>query len=283
MSEKLKKLYDELNETSNRDLLSEIVPNIITRIDDFSRSLLSKWKTVELESEVLGKQYFAFKKGSVLSRPVNSALFNIDLPKKHIAAYIANDFSGLSKEEVAVLLYTLVMAFSAATDILKPGNRKSPATYFEKFVGSMFARAFNVQPTNVLTMLNDESLPTDYVYKTSKGKADLHLQMKLSTRERAIEAWAHQRIIDGLFGVDTYKGILVIMAETNRRAMSVTEVCVPRQWGIYQKHIAKLHRIYYLDIPVRTANLHMEEPYIQVKHLSELLFEKDRILAPSSH
>ncbi len=64
--------------------------------------------------------------------------------------------------------------------------------------------------------------------------------------------------------------------------MSVVDVCVPNQWGVYQKFIAKLHRIYYLDVPDRTKDLHKTEPYIQVKHLSEFFFEKERVLLPSA-
>ena len=175
------------------------------------------------------------------------------------------------------------MSFCAVIDILRVGDKKSPATFFEKFIGNIFARGFNIAPTTTLEMLNDEILATDYIFKTDKGKSAIHLQVKLSTRERAIEAWAHQRIIDGIFGIDTYRGVLVVMSETNlkSKSMSVADVCVPKQWGIYQRYIAKLYRVYYLDVPPRTENLHLEDPHIQVKHLSEFFFESDRLLTKS--
>jgi hypothetical protein len=279
----LVELYESLKEIGNKDLLSAKVPQIIVKLDSASRFLLSKCKSIELKSLILGKEYFVFALGEKISRPINKNIFNIDLPSKHSTLYLKNSLSVLEKEDLMKLLYTLSMSFCAAIDILRVGNKKTPATFFEKFIGNLFSRELNVKPTNALEMLNDESLATDFIFKTEKKKADIHLQIKLSTRERAIEAWAHQRIIDGIFGVETYRGILVVMSETNikRSNMSVVDVCVPNQWGLYQKYISKLYRVYYLDVPTRTENLHLVEPYIQVKHLSEFFFEKNRVLLRS--
>ena len=279
----LVKLYESLKEIGNKDLLSVKVPQTIVKLDITSRSLLRKCKLIDLKSLIPEKEYFVFKFGEKISRPINKNIFNIDLPRKYSTLYLENNLTVLEKEDLMKLLYTLSMSFCAAIDILRVGNKKTPATFFEKFVGNLFARELNVKPTNTLEMLNDENLATDYIFKTEKKKADIHLQIKLSTRERAIEAWAHQRIIDGIFGVETYRGILVVLSETNikRSNMNVVDVCVPNQWGLYQKYISKLYRVYYLDVPTRTENLHLVEPYIQVKHLSEFFFEKDRFLIRS--
>lgn len=276
-------LYEYLKDAANHDLLADVVPEIVTELDKASRSMLKQCKIVPLKSMIPPKEYFVFVRGQSISRPINKGIFNLNLPRAHTSLYKANNLADLEKEEVATLLYTLSMSFCAAIDLLSVGNKKTPATFFEKYIGNLFARELNVQPTTALEMLNNESLPTDYIYKSGEGNASLHLQIKLSTRERAIEAWAHQRIIDGIFGVEKYRGILVVMSETNikRQNMSVVDVCVPNQWGLYQKYIAKLHRIYYLDIPLRTEALHSVEPYIQVKHLSEFAFEKNRVLRPS--
>lgn len=279
----LSDLYDSLKASGNEDLLKGDVPELVVKIDAASRSLLNKCEAIELKSLIPSKKYLVFTRDNKISRPVNKDLFDLNLPNKHSTSYLKNNLSLLDKGKLAILLYTLSMSFCAAIDILRVGNKKTPATFFEKFIGNLFARELNVQPTNELEMLNNESLATDYIFKTNRGKADIHLQIKLSTRERAIEAWAHQRIIDGIFGVETYRGLLVVMSETNikRSGMSVVDVCVPNQWGLYQKYIARLHRIYYLDVPDRTRNLHLEEPHIQIKHLSEFFFEKDRVLSRS--
>ncbi|HET6402339.1 MAG TPA: hypothetical protein VFH95_13210 [Candidatus Kapabacteria bacterium] len=273
-------LYETLKRQN--DLLSPVVKETITEIDIASRRLLKNCQNAILNSNIPGKHYKVFVKDTRLSRPINVELFDIDLPSAHTALYRRGDLSSLNKKEVARLLYTLYMSFCAAIDVSQSDNKKTPATFFEKFIGNIFAIELGVQPVTALPMLNEESLATDYIYQSAEGKAHIHLQVKLSTRERAIEAWAHQRIIDGIFGVDSYRGILVVGAETNLKKanMSVTDVCVPNQWGVYQKYIAKLHRIYYLDIPARTENLHAVPPYIQVKHLSEFFFEKDTVLQP---
>jgi hypothetical protein len=46
------------------------------------------------------------------------------------------------------------------------------------------------------------------------GKNRIHLPVKTSTRERVIQAWAHQRVLDGVYGVGRFKGVLVALAET---------------------------------------------------------------------
>jgi hypothetical protein len=281
--EKISILYESLNKTGNDDLLSNDVTEIVLELDSVSRSFLMGCSTSELTSKLAPKSYFVFRSGGKMSRPINRALFNIKLPPKHSSLYGAKDLSRLSKEEVARLLYTLTMSFCAAIDICHSGDKKTPATFFEKFIGNLFARELNVRPITKLPMLYGGSLPTDYVFQAADGKSGIHLQTKLSTRERAIEAWGHQKIIEGIFGSTSYRGVLAVLSETNinRAKMNVVDVCVPNQWKLYQRYIARIHRIYYLDVPARTENLHLEEPYVQVKHLAEFFFEKDRILNPS--
>lgn len=179
MSERLSEQYDAMNEIGNRELFSLEVPKLIAEIDLTSRELLSRCTTKELRSLIPNKEYFVFKNGDKLSRPINKALFDLELPKLHSKHYQDNNLATLSKDEVASLFYTLAMSFCAAIDTLYPGNKKTSATFFEKFIGAIFARELHVQPTNALEMLNDESLATDYIYKTLKGSADIHLQVKV--------------------------------------------------------------------------------------------------------
>ncbi len=179
----LSDLYGFLKNAGNSSLLSQRVPEIVVDLDEASRSLLRKCRMVELESLIPGKSYFVFTRGKNISRPINKTLFNIELPSLHSSLYKNHRMAELTREETGILLYTLSMSFCAAIDLLSVGNKKTPATFFEKYIGNLFARELGVQPTNELEMLNDDSLATDYIFKTAGGKADLHLQIKLSTRE----------------------------------------------------------------------------------------------------
>ena len=106
-------------------------------------------------------------------------------------------------------------------------------------------------------------IPTDFVFDLGSGKNRVHLPIKLSTRERVVQVWAHQRALDGMHGTARFKGILVVMSETNKQKdISATEVCLPNQWMAYQMYIAQLFRIYYLDLPEKYVTLKDAYPFI---------------------
>jgi hypothetical protein len=106
-------------------------------------------------------------------------------------------------------------------------------------------------------------IPTDFVFDLGSGKNRVHLPIKLSTRERVVQVWAHQRALDGMHGTARFKGILVVMSETNKQKdISATEVCLPNQWMAYQMYIAQLFRIYYLDLPEKYVALKDAYPFI---------------------
>jgi hypothetical protein len=58
-------------------------------------------------------------------------------------------------------------------------------------------------------------------------------------------------MLDRIFGTGSYRGVLVIAAETKRDAKSgeVIEICIPRQLQMFQSRVAEISRIYYLDAP----------------------------------
>ena len=94
-----------------------------------------------------------------------------------------------------------------------------------------------------------------------------------------VQVWAHQRVIDGVYGVGRFKGILVVLTETklDTRTLQVVEICLPNQWQVYQMFIAQLTRVYYLDLPDRYANLGEGYPRIAVKELG-MFFEEKALL-----
>jgi hypothetical protein len=103
--------------------------------------------------------------------------------------------------------------------------------------------------------------------------------VKTSTRERVIQVWAHQRVLDGVFGTARFLGTPVILTETKTDAIkkSVMEICLPEQWRIYQMHIAQLKRIYYLHMPVAYEKLNRVFPPLHVKQFGEFFSEADAL------
>jgi hypothetical protein len=103
----------------------------------------------------------------------------------------------------------------------------------------------------------------------------------MSTRERVVQAWAHQRILDGAFGPGTYKGIMVLFSETklDSRSHEVVEICVPGQWLVYQSLLARMTRVYYFDLPCRYQALTTAHPeLIQVRRFGEFFTERETVL-----
>jgi hypothetical protein len=95
--------------------------------------------------------------------------------------------------------------------------------------------------------------------------------VKITTRERIVQPFAHQRILDSVFGEGQYKSVLVCVSETQRdKENNVKEICVPGTIRLFQKHLARLSGIYYLDPPERYLNADLQE-VISVGTLGQLL------------
>lgn len=183
-------------------------------------------------------------------------------------------------------LYTAAMAFCAFCDATATGDKKTPGTYFELFIGHMMSLAFGVKPrkkVEVLTVEDERSaLRTDFIFDPGRRKPKFHVPVKISTRERAIQVWAHQRILNGVYGEGRFRGLLVSLAETKLglSQREVNEICVPEQWAVYQRFIARMDRAYYLDPPAKYAALANEFPFIPVKTFGEFFKEKDKLVEP---
>jgi hypothetical protein len=101
-----------------------------------------------------------------------------------------------------------------------------------------------------------------------------------STRERVIQVWAHQRVLDGVYGNGRFVGLLTCLAETklDHRTRDVIEICLPDQWRLYQLFISQLKRVYYLDVPQKYSELNTFFPKIHVKQFGEFFHEKELLL-----
>lgn len=278
--------YESVTESAKRDLKGNAVSEALEELIGRSLAFLNdSCKRVLLRSNVPGKKYFAFRPKDgpeKISRPVNDALFDARLAKKHLSRVVRANISMLDPETRKKVLYSAAMSYCGATDLLKKDDKKTPGTFFQAFVGHLVARTFGQNPTTSIKVLNLDlkaDLPTDYVFDLGPGKNKIHLPIKTSTRERVVQVWAHQRVLDGVYGMNRFKGLLACLTETNmqRKTMSVVEVCLPEQWAIYQMFISQLHRVYYFDPPIKYANLATQYPFIQVKPFADFFDEVDRL------
>jgi hypothetical protein len=251
--------------------------------------LVDQCQEIDLISKVANKHYFTFQRGRTFARPANRELFVSDptelstLWDQWLSQEI--DIAGFAK-----LSYTVALAPCLAMEIFDRQNKKGPATYFECYIGHMFAKWLGVRPTKRarLPVFGRGVLMTmDFLFETDNGTGRIHLSVKMSSRERVVQAWAHQRLLNAAYGENAYQGIMVLFAETklDSRSLEVVEICVPDQWLAYQSLLARMNRIYYFDIPDRYKALTLQYPEaIVIKSFSVLLIESEReaVLRPKS-
>jgi len=236
-----------------------------------------------LISKVPGKQYFSFKKSKVVARPANKDFFVPDF--KEITRLWRKWLSEtISAVEFAKLTYTISLAPCLAMEIFDRQNKKGPATYFECYIGHLFAKSLGVNPTKRARLPvhgRNVLMTMDFLIDMGNKYRKIHLPVKMSTRERVVQAWAHQRLLDAAYGDGAYRGIMVLFSETklDSRTLEVVEICVPDQWLAYQSLLAHLDRIYYFDIPDRYQVLTDEYPkVIAVKPFVEFFNEREAVL-----
>lgn len=124
------------------------------------------------------------------------------------------------------------------------------------------------------------TLPTDFIFDLGGGKPKFHVPVKTSTRERVIQVFAHQRVLDGVHGFGRFTGVLVCLAETklDHERKEVIEICVPKQWGLYQRFIAPIYRFYYFDVPDKYAALRSADPPMTVTDFGRFFDETGELM-----
>ncbi|MCG8379815.1 MAG: hypothetical protein MI865_10130, partial [Proteobacteria bacterium] len=97
-----------------------------------------------------------------------------------------------------------------------------------------------------------------------------------------VQAWSHQRLLDGAYGDGAYQGVMILFSETklDSRTHEVVEICVPDQWLAYQTLLAEMNRIYYFDTPDRYQKLANDFPHLfTIKQFSAMFAEIDQVVA----
>ena len=278
-------LFDEMKKAQKKGTYSSDMTKCIDNSYQESIQVLLKSKEIQLISNVPTKQYIAFERGTKFSRAINKTLFNLDYSKwqKFLSLLQSDQLHLLPITEISSILYSVAISFCSTIDLLSTGDQKTPGTFFEYFIAYFFSWRLDTTPQNRIQIrsLDDEAsiLPTDYIFNLGKGERKFHMPVKTSSRERAIMLWAHQKLIDGVYGTGRFMGTPVLLQETkvNKLTKRVDEICLPGQWQLYQLYIAKLSRIYYLDPPQAYLNLSNNFPPLYVKPFAEFFFEWDTI------
>ena len=273
--------YDALKRQCGTALYGEASTRLLDEVYSESLVFLHKLPKPSLVSKVEGKEYFAFQRGKKISRAINTQLYSDSLDdwRKLRTSMEKDDLGRFDANRITQVLYSMAISFCASVDLIKDGDQKTPGTFFEYFVAYFFAWRVGVEPRNSIQILNvdgeDTKLPTDFVFNLGLKKRKFHMPIKTSSRERSIMLWAHQRLLDGVYGTDRFMGTPVLLAETktDKAKKEVVEICLPDQWRVYQLYIAKLKRIYYLDLPAAYSKLNEEFPPIRVRPFGEFFLE----------
>jgi hypothetical protein len=272
MSELLNQQYVELKLLATRELGGRSVAGLICDMAAHSHELLDRCERVKFTSKVAGKQYFGFR-GVAESRPINDSLYIND--PNEFKQSIGTFLLGLSDEppdSIVRIVYTIACNVLAAHDVIRVG-RKASATFFEILIGHIVAGVVGVLPRKKVRIPESGAdLPTDYVFDPGPNSRKLHLPIKTSTRERAVQAWVHQLVLERIFGSGAYKGVLVVSGETKRNTKTdqVIEICVPKQLQMFQSRVTEISRVYYLDPPQVYLSLTNSFPRVEVKSFGEV-------------
>jgi hypothetical protein len=272
--------YKKLGNIIKADAQSEEVISLLLDIHKDCLKFLEGSERVSLVSKIPEKEYFVFRTKRKQSRAVNSGLFvfDYDFAESIVRRITLNDFNSMTSDEITKALYSIAISFCSSIDLLKTGDQKTPGTYFEYFITHWFAKMLKINPRKQVDVLNldmSTTLPTDCIFDLGKHRPKIHLPVKTSTRERVIQVWAHQRVLDGVYGTGRFLGMLVCLSETkvDQSKMEVVEICLPDQWRLYQMFIAQMKRIYYLDVPTRYLALNKIFPPIHVRPFGEFFYE----------
>lgn len=280
MPEELSRMYERLKRVCVPDLGATAVADLLGEMATRARQMLEVADRVQLSSRT-GKRFFSFREAKQ-SRPVNEDLFASRRGEFDgaLRAFVRG-FAGDSSQDIVRATYTIAYSVFAAHDVRDVG-RKASATVFEILIGHIVARALSVAPRKKVRIPESGAdLPTDYVFDPGSSHRKIHLPIKTSTRERAVQAWVHQLVLERIFGAGVYRGILVVASETKRDARTgeVIEICVPRQLQMFQSRVAEITRIYYLDPPRPYMELAKTFPRVDVKPFGEALEELPQLLS----
>jgi len=287
--------YKQFNRIVNRSALDDRAIDVLVEIYTLCQSELAGKQQVALDAGngIAGKNYISFEENGRYSRPCNIDIYTNGLSttasgQNKVEVFFENvrnrAISNQSADEITDALYVISMGFCCSADFIGSGARKVCGTFFEKLIGYLYARHLNDEPSTQMDACELDGttikIPTDFIFNLGAGRPKFHVPVKTSTRDRCVQVWAQQRVLDGAYGVGRFLCLLTCIGETelDKDHMRVDDVCVPNQWINYQLFIAQIKRAYYLDIPQRYDELNRSFPRIHVKRFGEFFHESDDLI-----
>ena len=175
--------------------------------------------------------------------------------------------SGASADLLNRTYYTATFAYAAAVDLFNP-NRGGPGTFLEMLVGpTLSILTARTESGAIVLPVPDtdlvESVPVDMTFEPSKAGRGVGLVVptKISTRERVSQPYVHQRILDAA-RPGRYRTVLCIGNENNAfhergtpaakrsaETLYLQDTLVPGTIALYQRYVAELGGMFYLDPP----------------------------------
>lgn len=238
---------------------------------------------------------------STFEKEYDDLIASFNIPPSH--------WGSVEKERANNVVYTGVMAIACCYDIWQRGSRKTPGTFFEIFMAGIlkeyladyyFSKHISLTELAPISDLNDSisseiktevhlldddddeeeeeesasSVSTDLVITNVKTGLGLVIPLKITTRERIVQPFAHQRILDSAFGIGKFTSFLACISETqlDKKKNKVNQICVPGTVKLFQKYLAPMAGMYYCDIPQRYNAKDMQS-IIPVKTLGDLFVD----------
>lgn len=233
----------------------------------------------------------------VFSRPWRSDLLPADaaalaaLQAQADAALTGRNLSEDGKASVTRYVYAAVQAVACCYDLWKPGSRKTPGTYFEMLAWTLLqvylpehhltkhvdlgallhtGGANEAAGTDTESVEEERSnLSTDIVVRSNCNGLFAVVPLKITTRERIVQPFAHQRILETAYP-GSYRSFLCCISETQRdgKTRRTKQICVPGTIKLFQKFLSPMEGIYYGDEPYRYASLDLRR-HIKVATLGQ--------------
>lgn len=272
--------FDTLQKLIKLDARNDRVASLFLSLGQITLEYLTGLERRPLITVIPNKRYFAFYDGVIKSRPVNIGLFQgNELIERFVRAVLDRNVSAnLSSNEITQACYTLAISLACTVDLLNVGDKQTPGTYFQYLITHLISRELNCPPSErVRVRIGEDEVPLtmDLILDLGEGRAKYHVAIKNSSRERASEVWAHQRILDRAFQEKKYIGVYVGLSETKlaHKTDVVTEISVPDQWRAYQQFVSQITTIYYLDPPEAYLRLNAKDPPMRVKPFGDFFSE----------
>lgn len=248
--------------------------------------------------------YFAFFSYAEISRPVRPDLFIYDpavFSERYTELFQSfsrrpSDWAARDIQLANAVIYTGVMAVACCYDLWQKSSRKTPGTFFEILMAAILQEMLPYENFSkhipLTNLLNDasvqgedevlaaveedgtSSVSTDLVIQSRYSNRGLVVPLKITTRERIVQPFAHQRILDSAFGVGAYTSLVVCISETqqDKRRSRVNHICVPGTVKLFQRYLAPVGGLYYCDVPPRYQAFDMQST-LPVKSVGEFFID----------